>query len=268
MMTIANPRRGCGTLKRGGCYGQSDMGVGGKWAAVVWTLDTRMEERHTVSLELGERGAILFNPAATLMSGELIQDARVKPSVFATNRHWQTGWGDRDVAAHLEDALPPLAILDHVGRKHYDPLRFVQELKRHGPSRRFTPSFARTLALHIDAHGPTPIFFVQRFAILPRPEALNLASIAGGRTPPTFGDPDWGLEARDYDGSDHYIVATLEREDELTALLFRAPTYQTIFVASTICKVRYIAKKGESQLPADLAGAPIEIVDIEESQDD
>ncbi len=198
LSSIANPKRGCGRLKAGGCYARGDFSSGGTLNAWTWTLGEHIIGRQNLMMNVAPRQMQLINLPGTLATGRLTTESlgveQLPPE-------------------HAIQRLPQYALIDHVGSAHYTAWEFAQETIRHGPSRRLPRGIAKVLA----KHTPIPIVFCHSW--LPLADEMHvdglLAWAATKREDkyfgPTFDHPDWGLGQGDWKGGGHWVTDVVSR---------------------------------------------------------
>lgn len=253
---VANPERGCGTKKEGGCYGESGDRSPNGTLLENWCLGSHIEEQENFYVEVPPRGVWLFNPAASLISGNLVSDL---------DPHMAGAYDASD--AGVIRKVGGVGLIDHVGAAHYTPRSFAAEAFEHGISRRLPPSTAREIARLC----PLPIFFVARLPIFPD----DISAISAWASmphedeeAPTFNmtpswrDSRWSLRRqRDdyapYRGRDHYIAQLMEAGALEGDALRSLPVQQMVFFAGWITRVTYILRPDETDLPSELAGSGV-----------
>lgn len=241
---VSNPERGCGTKKEGGCYAES--GDGSPFGVLLnnWCLGSHIEGAENFYIEVPPRGVHVFNPAASLTYGELINDRNATALIS------------------LREKVGTIGLLDHVGATNYTPRTFAAEVFEHGISRRIPPPVAREIARFC----PIPIFFVAKLPIFPD-DIQAIAAWAslpheGEETPnfnttPSWRDPRWSLRRKrddldPYRGHDHYMAELIQASKVEDGSLDELPTQQMVFFAGWITRVTYILHADETNLPDEL----------------
>lgn len=271
---ISNAPRGCGRLKKGGCYGISEMVKGGTLAPWTWLLAQPWETEplHMIwcSGYIPARSQVEIDPRATLLECEIIP--------FKDSSEWTH---DRDFFEQVAKEVPEYGVADHVGTCFYTPWEFAVECMTQGSSRRFSRLIAKKLA----RHTPFPIFFShsdipslenheQAYALLEH--ALEDQSNRDFRAPwyPTWYEEDFGLKAGDYNGEGHAMVKVLEYlSKEATENKTRKVAYdiiadyeEAVFGASWITEVVQIVGEDE-EVEESLAAAGVQKGVLEENDD-
>jgi len=255
MRTVSNESRGCGKLKRGGCYLQGRQGPGGNLKSWSWVLGEPWFGGINLYTDNPSRSVVVFNGAASLVGDEIVLPLYPLDD-FRERKH----------LAHV----PVRCLLDHVGAAHYTPWSFAQETIGRGPSRKVTHDFAAMIA---GIGVPIPIFFTHKIPVCESEEqamefasALLVKRVEDLHVPsPTWHHPGWGIVRGKGMGDGYLWCEVLRILDEEPQYLESLPaSLEMIFGVSWITDVVYIANAGETELPDHLKGGRVEIVDIEE----
>ena len=134
-------------------------------------------------------------------------------------------------------------LFDHVGKAHYSPASFINELLAYGPSRRVPGPVAEQIASMtpiaiLFCHDDMPLFI----------SLLDTGDLTNQQLVPTWRRPDWGLGIECDDGRDHYLVNVIQAMDDDTAVqafLKDVPRTRQPFAVSWITHVSYVAQKEE-----------------------
>lgn len=155
-MYKANPKRGCGTKKKGGFYlegGELDEG-GTLYTATYFFGTGLLEDMDTVrgvNIHVPPRQMNIHNIPGTIANAQL--EAATSKFVPVDTENWA-------LYQHLKGGrVKRLGIIDHVGSSYYTPWTFSEETRMLGPSRRTTEDFAFTVAGLIQRFGPIPVLF-------------------------------------------------------------------------------------------------------------
>lgn len=242
MNYMQNPARGCGRKKRGGFYLEAGMSPLGTLNAVTYCLGSGMETGENLVLDISARGVWLGDLAASFISGQFIN----------INDPWTTPEDQTDWYAQMLGKVGKPVLFDHVGKAHYSPASFVNELLEYGPSRRVPGSVAEQIAgmtpiAILFCHDDMPLFTskAQRDELL---SLLDTVDWTDQQLSPTWRRPDWGLGIENDDGRDHYLVDVIQAMDEETAVstfLKDVPQARQPFAISWITHVSYVAQKEE-----------------------
>lgn len=145
---MSNPTRGCGTKKPNSFYIEGEMSAGGGLHALTWLFGDGVE--NFIPLNIPPRQIQFANIPATIARGSLVlNEGKYQPS------DWE-----RDIYKHLaSSAVPPIGIVDHVGKNNYSAYSFATEVGLYGPSRKITPQMATIVGELIHKTGPLPIMF-------------------------------------------------------------------------------------------------------------
>ena len=217
-----NPVRGCGTKKRGGCYLEAESSPGGTLRRLAFVLSEHTMGGTNVFVDAPSRSMVLIDPAATLLSGTVVfAGVGYSPGSQAEEQKYER---------LLRQIGSEFALLDHVGRAHYSPWQFVDEVWQKGPSRKVSQDFLLKVAPIL----PLPVFFthpdmpvfqamtpeLMREAVDLMARALNAPETRMTFTSrPTWFDPKWGLTTDSAgDGSDHCLLPILQALDVLAEL--------------------------------------------------
>ncbi|GIK54583.1 MAG: hypothetical protein HND44_00895 [Chloroflexi bacterium] len=245
-----NPIRGCGRKKRGGFHLKAGLSPFGRLNAVTYCLGSGVETGENLVVDISARGVWLGDLAASLVSGQFINihDSWTAPAD-------QTDW----YTQMLRKVGKPV-LFDHVGKAHYSPASFVNELLAYGPSRRVPGPVAEQIAgltpiAILFCHDDMPLFIgaAQRDELL---SLLDTDDLIDRQLAPTWRHPDWGLGIDNDDGRDHYLVDVIQAMDEDTAcpcvgrwavpvFLKDVPKARQPFAMSWITHVSYVAQKEE-----------------------
>jgi hypothetical protein len=270
MRSLANPRRGCGTMKEGGFYGRGDISPNGTLNAWTWALGSHLLGALNYAVTVPARQMGVCNLPATLYTGRLVNGA--------------SGLAPLDLPESIK-ALPIGAVIDHIGSAHYTPWQFAQEVRALGPSRRIPENVAKVIA----KHTPIPIVFTHsHMPLVPDDEKIagplkDWANVPDdafyGPTPFMEG---WGLNHGDKKGEEHWIIPILRALDllgvtgensllksglggDVTAQLLMT---EQIIGISWITRCVYIAPEGETdERLSEIEAAGIEPVRLEEAED-
>ena len=264
MRKVSNRARGCGKLKRGGCYLQGRKGPGGNLKSWSWVLGEPWFGGRNLYADNPSRSIIQFNGVVSLLSDEIVESIYLPDS---------DQYAEREHLAHI----PARCLLDHVGAAYYTPWQFAMETDIRGPSRRVTPDFAAMIA---EIGIPIPIFFTHKIPVCESVEraveyatALLLERADVSVLTPTWHDRRWGITSGKYAGGDHLWMGVLRILDDEPQYLESLPaSLEMIFGVSWITEAVYVAREGETELPDYLKGSKIEIVELmdetEEGLDD
>lgn len=215
-----NPGRGCGTKKENAWYLEGSLfSADGPLWAWTWLLGDGVE--NLFFLGFPPRGMELINPAATIALREKVLD---KPEFHP--------FGDREREEYnrMRQATRTLGLGDHVGKQHYTPYSFANEVSHYGPSRRVPEKIA--IALNetmrergaipiIFTHSEMPIFDTYEKAEEARdiiealyPDVVNWNDL---NYEPTWIHADFGqyAEREQYTGSDHWLTRVLRAMNDL-----------------------------------------------------
>lgn len=245
-----NPIRGCGRKKRGGFYLEAGLSPFGTLNAVTYCLGSGVETGENLVVDISARGVWLGDLAASFVSGQFI------------NIHdpWTAPEDQADWYTQMLGKVGKPVLFDHVGKAHYSPASFVNELLEYGPSRRVPGPVAEQIAgltpiAILFCHDDMPLFTsaAQRDELL---SLLNTDDLTDRQLAPTWRHPDWGLGIACDDGRDHYLVAVIQAMDEDTAhlptqgqavpaFLKTVPKARQPFAMSWITHVSYVAQKEE-----------------------
>lgn len=249
MRAIANPQRGCGTLRAGGFYARSESSSVGVLSS-AWCFGTGVERGHNLFITgHGDRAMNLCCLPSTLDKGVLMQSEQPLTGFYP-----------------VLATLPKTALVDHVGSNNYSPLSFAQEVFLHGVSRKIPETLAQKLA------GKTlPILFTHSdVPVLPGalpPDEFQTSPQGQLEIEPSFANPTWGLYISNTSGSLHWMLKFLTAVEEDDTLLNRygaRPTEQAFFI-SWITNVVYISKPDDTpERYADIAAKGIEVVTLED----
>lgn len=244
MKYMQNPARGCGRKKRGGFYLEAGMSPLGTLNAVTYCLGSGMETGENLVLDIGARGVWLGDLAASFISGQFIN----------INDPWTTPEDQTDWYAQMLGKVGKPVLFDHVGKAHYSPASFVNELLEYGPSRRVPGPVAEQIAgmtpiAILFCHDDMPLFAseVQRNELL---SLLDTVDWTDQQLSPTWRRPDWGLGIECDDGRDHYLVDVIQAMDGDTAVqafLSDVPRIRQPFAISWITHVSYVAQEAEEK---------------------
>lgn len=242
MKYTSNPERGCGRKKRGGFYLEAGLSPFGTLNAVTYCLGSGVETGENLVVDISARGVWLGDLAASFISGQFVN----------ANDLWTAPEGQADWYAEMLAKVGKPVLFDHVGKAHYSPNSFVNELQEYGPIRRVPGAVAEQIASLIPiailfCHDDMPLFTseVQRDELL---SLLNTDDLTDWQLAPTWRHPDWGLGIACDDGRDHYLVDVIEAMDEDTAVptfLKAIPKARQPFAMSWITHVSYVAQKEE-----------------------
>lgn len=244
MKYMQNPARGCGRKKRGGFYLEAGMSPLGTLNAVTYCLGSGVETGENLIINISARGVWLGDLAASFISGQFI------------NIHdlWTAPDGQAEWYAQMLAKVGQPVLFDHVGKAHYSPASFVNELLAYGPSRRVPGPVAEQIAgmtpiAILFCHDDMPLFTseVQRDELL---SLLNTGDLTGQQLAPTWRRPDWGLGIECDDGRDHYLVDVIQAMDGDTAVqafLSDVPRTRQPFAISWITHVSYVAQEAEEK---------------------
>lgn len=228
-----NPPRGCGLKVRGGSYLEADTAPEGTLNRTTWVLGNHYSGGINVYTDgISRRGMSLFNPSATLFTGEVVYD----PLWVATlTKETEGQWLNllRSVGTH--------GLLDYVGHNNYTPWSFTVEAFELGPSRRVTRSFMESIAPYLPlpvffAHRGMPIFEDAEHAADGKDRAIQLVDYpdTGYSQGPTWYGPTWGMGLGDYPGDDHYLLPILRAMDECEGDLMDSETYESVGFYETL----------------------------------
>lgn len=244
MKYMQNPARGCGRKKRGGFYLEAGMSPLGTLNAVTYCLGSGMETGENLVIDIGARGVWLGDLAASFISGQFIN----------INDPWTTPEDQTDWYAQMLGKVGKPVLFDHVGKAHYSPASFVNELLEYGPSRRVPGPVAEQIAgmtpiAILFCHDDMPLFTseAQRDELL---SLLDTVDWTDQQLSPTWRRPDWGLGIECDDGRDHYLVDVIQAMDGDTAVqafLSDVPRTRQPFAISWITHVSYVAQEAEEK---------------------
>ena len=117
ILIVGNEERGCGVKKTGSCYLLGSMSAEG-YLTQPWMLGSHVEgeDKSNFYARVPHRGVHFWNPAASLVLGELITEMQPLAS-------WGTDFEpeDWDIAARVGTR----GLIDHVGENNYTPREFV-----------------------------------------------------------------------------------------------------------------------------------------------
>lgn len=242
MKYTPNPVRGCGRKKRGGFYLEAGMSPLGTLNAVTYCVGSGMETGENLIIDISARGVWLGDLAASFISGQFIN----------INDPWTTPADQTDWYAQMLGKVGRPVLFDHVGKAHYSPASFVNELLEYGPSRRVPGPVAEQIAgmtpiAILFCHDDMPLFTseAQRDKLL---SLLDTGDLTGQQLVPTWHRPDWGLGIECDDGRDHYLVDVIQAMDGDTAVqafLSDVPRTRQPFAISWITHVSYVAQEAE-----------------------
>ena len=197
---ISNPKRGCGTLQKGGYYLRSELSPWGKLSAWSWLLGECYMGGINLALSPPARGMTIINLPATVHYRRIVTENL-----------------DFEVWHPAIANLPKVALLDHVGSKHYNPYTFWHETRSHGVSRRVDEYTASVIKDNL----PIPIVFTHEqipmytdtaqrndLMLVSNPQRFDYSDDSKHFVPTWFNN-DYGLLSRGYTGSDHYMPYTL-----------------------------------------------------------
>lgn len=210
MRTIPSVERGCGSAVPGGFYLSATRGAGGILEPWTWLLGDGVEGGYNVYLNPPERMHTLFN----------------LPYTLATSEH-QTEAVDGVTLVSPLDRLKPIAILDHVGKAHYDPYQFADEVEQLLPNRRISHELAAKLVplcpipiVFTHEHIPVVHNTLHRQILLEwaldtirkqsRYTDSGLYEARDYYKAAVWTNEKWGLKTRDSDGKDHWLVPVLQ----------------------------------------------------------
>lgn len=237
-----NPVRGCGRKKRGGFYLEAGLSPFGTLNAVTYCLGSGVEAGENLILDISARGVWLGDLAASFVSGQFIN----------INDLWTPPEDQADWYAQMLGRVGKPVLFDHVGKAHYSPASFVNELLAYGPSRRVPGPVAEQIAgmtpiAILFCHDNMPLFSseAQRDELL---SLLDTGDLTDQQLAPTWRRPDWGLGIECDDGRDHYLVNVIQAMDDDTAVqafLKDVPRTRQPFAVSWITHVSYVAQTEE-----------------------
>lgn len=264
--------RGCGQLKRGGCYLVGTAGATGGlrvyYPLLARPWETEAGRVNMLYTEVPPRTPQVFDPRATLIYGEL---------------RYPNGHTDYDFALFANvDAWPNEGIIDHVGAQHYPtPRHFIDELRSRGPSRRVTPRMAAACAKLVP---PFPIFFTHAGAPLFKNKAQAEGWIKAARahmpdaqniqwddwTPTWHADDFLPYAGTSAYRAPHPVEAMLhyDRYSHTQAMQDILPISdhaEAIICGSWVTDVVYIGRGPDDTVPPELAAAGVQLADIEEN---
>jgi hypothetical protein len=247
-MITNNPKRGCGTLKKGGYYAQGQPRESGTLASWSWLLSEGSYHHAIYADSVPRRKPSLLLFHNTLEDRQIVMDGKVF------------------ISPHL--ALPSYALIDWVGKGNYSPWDFAQETATHGASRRIDSATALTLASVINKAGAIPIVFahphipvfegsnIKNFIEHTKSFAELFADNGELYTSDTWNHPDFGMNAGNWHGDNHWIVPVLRQlhlENNNKSSVF-SPNLASemmivpqIFGASWINKVIYVKHPHETK---------------------
>lgn len=256
-IVLNNAPRGCGQLKKGGCYGGGLMSPNGTLRVWTWILGEPWLGGHNVDgASVPSRTQIEVNPLETL-HWEYI---------------WRTEWGlpqyDPETPA-VNPEIPQWGIADHVGSCFYRPEQFAIECAQRGPSRRFSPANAKKWAKRV----PFPILFTTDLYPYFEDEAsvnawmkaqIERENAAEGietnwKDPswlPTWYDPEFTIYAGGKQAARSPMLDLFYYETAGKPPLPQREQYRTVFGISWITFVTYVAEPDE-EVPEDLAEAGV-----------
>lgn len=237
-----NPVRGCGRKKRGGFYLEAGLSPLGTLNAVTYCLGSGVEVGENLILDISARGVWLGDLAASFISGQFIN----------INDLWTPPPNQADGYAQMLGKVGKPVLFDHVGKAHYSPASFVNELQAYGPSRRVPSQVAEQIAgitplAILFCHEEMPLFSseAQRNKLL---SLRGTGDLTAQQLAPTWRRPDWGLGIACDDGRDHYLVDVIQAMDDDMAVqtcLKDVPRARQPFAISWITHVSYVAQKEE-----------------------
>jgi hypothetical protein len=241
-MYKANPKRGCGTKKKGGFYlegGELDEG-GTLWTATYFFgsgLLVDMDSIRGVNIQVPPRQMNIHNIPGT------IANAQLEP---ATSKFVPVDTANWTVYQNLKGKrVKRLGIIDHVGSSYYTPWTFSEETRMLGPSRRTTEEFAFTVAALIQRYGPIPVLFTHSEipvfeTAVDREDALTTLMMEPSRKmlEPTWLWEDFGMYAGMDPGNTHYMRHILRAMDS-GETFDNVMTIEQPFVASWYTRVTY-----------------------------
>lgn len=256
MRQIANPTRGCGTLKQGGFYASGEGSPNGILRMWTWLLGSMYMGADAKNLmwEIPPRAMQVINLQASLHT-------------LIPCPHFDVEIPENSPAIFL----PKIALVDHVGSNHYTPWQFAQEVLVHGPSRRISEQVARQIA----GHTPLPIVFTHDWMPLADKGSVAALSIwandgsaafwEGKRYEPTWEHEGYGLTIRhEYDGSDHWMIPIMQAIHETAGgkvaplhKIMEHPLAENVLTSeqplgvSWVNQVRYVTTGDESQKQLD-----------------
>ncbi|MCP4358507.1 MAG: hypothetical protein GY796_10870 [Chloroflexi bacterium] len=238
----SNPARGCGRKKRGGFYLEAGLSPFGTLNAVTYCLGSSVETGENLIVDISSRGVWLGDLAASFISGQFIN----------INDQWAAPEDQANWHAQMLAKVGQPVIFDHVGKAHYSPASFVNELLEYGPSRRVPGAVAEQIAgmtpiAILFCHDEMPLFTgeAQRDTLL---SMLDTGNLTGQQLSPTWRRPDWGLGIECDDGRDHYLFEVIQAMDKDTAVstfMKDIPKARQPFAISWITHVSYVAQKAE-----------------------
>ncbi len=263
LASVADTRRGCGNLVKGGLYARGTFGKNGTLEAWTWCLGEGVIGGRNLNLSAPARQMGLIRLPETLFNRYVSSE----PLPFTT-----------DVLGRL----PAFALLDHIGASFYTPWSFASEVKRLGPSRRVPEAMAATIARHL----PMPILFTHSWMPVVdsgyQDELMKWAGAVGSwDISMTHDHPEWGVYAADRNhGEGHWLVpvlTALHRQCEGYKLIGNLPAElaentllnEQAFGISWITNVCYIVTGEEDEQTLErLLERGIEPVQIEGEDDD
>ncbi len=277
-MIDPNPVRGCGTLVPGGFYLQNSSSPIGTLSPITWVLGNGVAGDCHPFIEIPPRGAMEFNPAATLLFNEFCE---TRPEI------------DVDDLIPYEDMAKRtghIGIADHVGAEHYTAHAFVSELRELGMSRHVSPDFAFMVNKWVRKQGAVPVFFTHPQipvfrSVDEREVAYRLAreyfvndsaqDVDLFWSHETWKHPEWGMNVKyPWKGWGHEYVLILalvdaaynaKKEDRYYGArkIIRQWEYQESWFVATWCnRVCYVLPE-DRIVPKEVGQARLAIIDLE-----
>lgn len=282
-----NPSRGCGMKKPDSFYIESSGSTSGSLGLWTWLLDDGEVHHSALLWQVPARQALIFKIIESILAASLIKE----DDFFHVHRA-----KDLLVKASLENSVPRIGIVDHVGKTHYSAWSFAREVFEHGVSRRISKKTAVVMAEAIQKYGAVPIVFTHDRMPLFYNEQIQSDSIdfAYGCTEidldviervPTWLMESWGayLSKGQHSGYNHFLIPVLSvihaldmkwslhlhSEPHIAAKeFFKQLDYsERPFGMSWITDVTYTVDKESTVKRSDLQGIPgLRILDLDEDR--
>lgn len=159
-------------------------------------------------------GMVEINPRASILNGEVALSGG--DDIF--------GIADGGRYYSLKERVPSFGFADHVGAKHYTPYQFLDELRRLGPNRKVSKTFAQYCANSGLLPAPV-VFFHDKIPVFDTDDdRLNVfanACVITGSKPDyyefgaSWSHDDWGLYGEFQGGQNHMMEVILKAIDTL-----------------------------------------------------